>query len=52
MVKSEVVRNEAVILLHGLARNASSMHKLEKALVEQGYEVVNVDYPSTKHDIE
>ena len=28
------------------------MQKLEKALVEQGYEVVNVDYPSTKHDIE
>lgn len=52
MVKSEVVKNEAVILLHGLARNASSMHKLEKALVKQGYEVVNVDYPSTKHDIE
>ncbi len=52
MVKSEVVKNQAVILLHGLARNASSMHKLEKALIEHGYEVVNVDYPSTKHDIE
>jgi pimeloyl-ACP methyl ester carboxylesterase len=52
MGKSEVVKNQAVILLHGLARNASSMHKLEKALIEHGYEVVNVDYPSTKHDIE
>jgi len=52
VVKSEVVKNQAVILLHGLARNASSMHKLEKALIERGYEVVNVDYPSTKHDIE
>lgn len=52
MVKSEIVKNQAVILLHGLARNASSMHKLEKALIDHGYEVVNVDYPSTKHDIE
>jgi pimeloyl-ACP methyl ester carboxylesterase len=46
------LNDEAVILLHGLARNASSMNKLESALIEQGYKVVNVDYPSTKHDIE
>nr|WP_297349828.1 alpha/beta fold hydrolase [uncultured Glaciecola sp.] len=44
--------HEAVILLHGLARNASSMNKLEGALKEHGYKVVNVNYPSTKHDIE
>jgi pimeloyl-ACP methyl ester carboxylesterase len=47
-----IFNNEAVILLHGLARNASSMNKLERALKENGYQVVNVDYPSTKHDIE
>ena len=44
--------SEVVILLHGLARSAASMAKLESALDEQGYTVVNVDYPSTKHDIE
>jgi hypothetical protein len=47
-----IFNNEAVILLHGLARKASSMKKLERALKENGYQVVNVDYPSTKHDIE
>lgn len=47
-----ISNNEAVILLHGLARKASSMKKLERALKENGYQVVNVDYPSTKHDIE
>ncbi|MFT5542699.1 MAG: pimeloyl-ACP methyl ester carboxylesterase [Glaciecola sp.] len=47
-----MVTNEAVILLHGLARNASSMNKLEQNLSKQGYVTVNVDYPSTKHDIE
>ncbi|MBF7072568.1 alpha/beta fold hydrolase [Glaciecola sp. MH2013] len=44
--------SEAVILLHGLARSASSMAKLEGALSDNGYEVLNIDYPSTKHDIE
>ncbi|MGD8348326.1 MAG: alpha/beta hydrolase [Gammaproteobacteria bacterium] len=43
---------ENVILLHGLARTDRSMHKLEQALVGQGYCVVNVSYESTRHDIE
>lgn len=46
------MNQEAVILLHGLARKASSMNKLERALKDSGYRVVNVDYPSTKHDIQ
>jgi pimeloyl-ACP methyl ester carboxylesterase len=41
-----------VILLHGLARTDRSMKKLESALAEQGYCVVNVRYESTRHDIE
>jgi pimeloyl-ACP methyl ester carboxylesterase len=41
-----------VILLHGLARTDRSMHKLEQALLEQGYCVDNVHYESTRHDIE
>ena len=42
---------ETVVLLHGLARNAGSMNKLATALEKKGYDVINVDYPSTKHDI-
>jgi hypothetical protein len=44
--------NECVVLLHGLARTADSMTVLEERLAEEGYIVVNVDYPSTKHPIE
>ncbi len=43
---------ECVILLHGLARTADSMEKLETTLSGEGYSVVNVDYPSRKHSIE
>ena len=41
-----------VILLHGLARSERSMRKLEKALINHGYRVINVDYPSTQYPIE
>ena len=41
-----------VILLHGLARSNRSMRKLEKHLIDHGYRVINVDYPSTKYPIE
>lgn len=41
-----------VILLHGLARSASSMEKMADALAERGYAVANVDYPSREHPIE
>ncbi|OIO72479.1 MAG: alpha/beta hydrolase [Zetaproteobacteria bacterium CG_4_9_14_3_um_filter_49_83] len=44
--------NECVVLLHGLARTADSMRTLDKRLSDQGYTVVNVNYPSRKHPIE
>jgi len=44
--------DECVILLHGLARTSKSMGKMEKALVQEGYRVLNVDYPSRHHRIE
>jgi triacylglycerol lipase len=37
-----------VILLHGLGRTHRSMRPLEEALVESGYRVVNLSYPSTR----
>jgi triacylglycerol lipase len=35
-----------VVLLHGLGRTHRSMRPVQDALVEQGYRVVNVGYPS------
>ena len=40
-----------VVLLHGLARSASSMHDLAQALEGAGYHVCNVAYPSREHSI-
>jgi triacylglycerol lipase len=37
-----------VVLVHGLARGASSMEELADALREAGYTVRNFDYPSTE----
>ncbi|WP_310733257.1 alpha/beta fold hydrolase [Colwellia sp. 6M3] len=44
--------NECVILLHGLARSAHSMDKMAERLTEQGYKVLNIDYPSRSYSIE
>jgi triacylglycerol lipase len=38
-----------VVLLHGLARTHRSMRPMEDALVERGYRVMNLGYPSTTH---
>lgn len=43
---------DCVILLHGLARTADSMAKLESVLDARGYKVANVDYPSREKPIE
>lgn len=43
---------EWVILLHGLARSKSSMNILEKNLIQSGYNVLNVDYPSREKTIQ
>jgi hypothetical protein len=44
--------SECVVLLHGLARTALSMHPLKRMLENNGYHVANVDYPSRDHRIE
>jgi triacylglycerol lipase len=43
---------DCVILLHGLGRTSRSMKRLEKSLSFQGYNVINLNYPSTKHPVE
>jgi len=42
---------ECVILLHGLARSFRSLEKMEQHLSNQGFRVINLDYPSTKSPI-
>lgn len=44
--------NEGVVLLHGIFRTYRSMAGFARYLEQQGYDVLNVDYPSTKHPIE
>jgi triacylglycerol lipase len=43
--------SECVVLLHGLARTARSLNKLEKTLLEAGYSTANIDYPSRQKPI-
>jgi pimeloyl-ACP methyl ester carboxylesterase len=42
------MQGRAVILLHGLFRTRESLAPLAKRLREQGYEVFNVGYPTTR----
>lgn len=44
-------KKECVVLLHGMARTASSMHDLETYLSDKGYNTVNFAYPSTSESI-
>ena len=40
------------VLVHGLGRSRSSMSKMRKALSEQGWEVLDMGYPSTRRSLE
>ncbi|WP_199911616.1 esterase/lipase family protein [Dongshaea marina] len=45
-------QEQYVILLHGLARTARSMKRLERALSLEGFGVVNLNYPSREQPVE
>ncbi len=45
------VRKECVILLHGLLRSAASMTLIKHHLIHEGYDVINIDYASTRKSI-
>jgi len=49
--REEIPGMPTVVLLHGLARSASSMHDMEIALQGAGYRVCNIAYPSREHPI-
>lgn len=44
-------KGELVVLLHGILCSTSSMRKLQRHLQAEGYAVLNIDYPSVKHQI-
>ncbi len=43
---------DCAVLLHGLARSSASLLVMEEALEGLGYQVVNLDYPSTEAPID
>ena len=43
---------ECVVLLHGLARTATSMNKMQRELEKAGYATANIDYPSRDYTVE
>ena len=52
MLMSAVASADCVVLLHGLARTSGSMKSLQKAFEADGYQVVNVAYPSREKTVE
>ena len=51
-LSSSVAATECVVLLHGLIRSSSSMERMAESIEEEGFKVVNVDYPSRVYVIE
>ena len=43
---------EGVVLLHGIRRTHRSMRKLARACQAAGFATLNIDYPSSKGNIE
>jgi len=44
--------DQVVVLLHGHSRSSGSMKKIEGALLDSGYAVENIDYPSRSMNID
>jgi triacylglycerol lipase len=52
LLSPTALANDCVILLHGLARVSNSMSELERKLGQSGYDVVNINYPSIRYEID
>ncbi|MGI3184461.1 esterase/lipase family protein [Nioella aestuarii] len=52
MLAPMTARADCVVLLHGLARGTNSLWVMEEVLEAEGYQVVNLGYPSTEGTIE
>jgi len=46
------MKNQYVILLHGICDNKLHMYRIEKYLKTHNLKVININYPSTKHSME
>ena len=53
-VQSSELKNDGdyVVILHGIARSNKHMQKLATYLQKDGFDVINLSYPSTTHKIE
>lgn len=49
--KANPENDECVVLLHGLRRGSGSMKSMAKFLHKNGYDTLNIQYPSTKYEI-
>ena len=49
---SSLSGGDYVILVHGLARTWRSMKTPQRFFAQQGYQVINLNYPSTKYPLE
>ncbi|MBU6339056.1 MAG: lipase [Rickettsiales bacterium] len=45
-------KGDYVIILHGIARSSKHMESLSHNLEKEGFQVINLNYPSTSHNIE
>ena len=52
VIAAPLTAAECVVLLHGLARTSNSLNKISNALVDQGYLVANINYPSRSAPVE
>jgi pimeloyl-ACP methyl ester carboxylesterase len=52
LARSSDTATPGVVLLHGIARTSRSLRKLEKALQQEGFATLNLDYASRKKPIE
>lgn len=46
------MKQDHIVILHGIFRSSKHMRKLASFLETQGYYVHNLDYPSTRNDLE
>ncbi|MDH3747036.1 MAG: alpha/beta fold hydrolase [Gammaproteobacteria bacterium] len=51
-VSGALQASECVVLLHGLVRSASSMERMQEALADEGFETINIEYPSRDYPID
>lgn len=45
-------KGDYVVILHGIFRSSHHMRKLAAYLEKEGYDVINLDYPSTQYTLE